>query len=77
MVNVNLPIRLAYLKAVKDVDDLINTLDNPQYIAVLRRRYLGDERWEVIALELGYSLRNVHRLHHEAIDMLAQQNTDN
>lgn len=61
-----------YLKAIKDVDDLINKLNNELYIAVLRRRYLGGERWEAIAFELGYAMRHVQRVHQKAIEKLAR-----
>lgn len=61
-----------YLAAIKDVDDLINMLDNKLYIAILRRRYIGGERWESIADELCYTVRRVTQLHFEAITKLSE-----
>lgn len=61
-----------YLAAIKDVDDLINMLDNKLFIAILRRRYIGGERWESIADELCYTVRRVTQLHFEAITKLSE-----
>lgn len=45
----------------------INGLDDPLSIIVLRERYLNDESWESIADSLKQSVRNIHRIHGQAL----------
>ena len=49
---------------------IINELDNiPDNTAntILAKRYVGGETWERIAEEIGYTKRQVHRLHENAL----------
>ena len=41
----------------------IQQLDKPEYMQVLYKRYVEDKRWEVIAVEMGYSCDHVRHLH--------------
>lgn len=41
----------------------INRLDDPRQVLLLEMRYLLGYRWERIADEMGYELRQVYRLH--------------
>jgi len=42
-----------------------------EYMEVLTRRYLMGCRWTEIAVRMGYSLRQVYRLHDQAISEIA------
>lgn len=45
----------------------IEKLPNAEYRLILIKRYICGERWEKIAVDLGYDLRWVHRLHSRAL----------
>lgn len=49
------------------VQNEINSLEDPSYIGVLSRRYIEEKKWELIAVEMGYGIRWVHRLHGMAL----------
>ena len=49
---------------------LIKTLDDEKLQLILFKRYLNYQRWEVIAADLGYSWRQVHRCHATALKFL-------
>ena len=49
------------------VKQVINQITDGQYRDVLNLRYINALPWEQIAVELGYSWRQVHRLHKKAI----------
>ena len=51
----------------RDIDRLVD-LDNPEYQTILEKRYLCFMAWEQIAVDLGYDLRYLHKLHHRALD---------
>jgi hypothetical protein len=48
----------------------IKRVENTEYQTILELRYLCFKRWEVIAVELGYDLRYVYKLHDQALDAL-------
>lgn len=60
-----------------DIDTLVNIkqevvttikrVDNPEYQTILEMRYLCFKSWEQIAMELGYDLRWIYRLHQRAL----------
>lgn len=58
------------LKALKEVKQLIGLVDKPELRVVLQMRYLNYKAWEQIAAELGYSWRQVHRLHGRALNSI-------
>ncbi|MED9992458.1 MAG: hypothetical protein U0J27_09155 [Phascolarctobacterium faecium] len=49
---------------------LIKMLDDEKLQLILFKRYLNYQRWEVIAADLGYSWRQVHRCHATALKFL-------
>ncbi len=59
-------IQLVELK--KDIIDRIKTVESTELQTVLELRYLSYMRWEEIAIELGYGIDNVFRLHRNALD---------
>ena len=46
----------------------IKRVENTEYQTILELRYLCFKRWEVIAVELGYDLRYLYKLHDQALD---------
>ena len=59
-------IQLVELK--KDIIGRINAVESTELQTVLELRYLSYMRWEEIAIELGYGIDNVFRLHRNALD---------
>lgn len=51
---------MALIKKVDDIDGQI----------VLEKRYLCYKRWEEIAVELGYTVRQIYRIHDKALECL-------
>lgn len=46
---------------------IIKKIDNPEYQTLLELRYLCFKTWEQIAVEMGYSLQHIFRIHHKAL----------
>ena len=57
--------RLVDLK--KEIMVAINKMPSQEQRVLLTKRYMQNEPWENIAVEMGYSLRSVYRLHGEAL----------
>lgn len=51
----------------KEIRDAINTVTNPNERLVLRLRYIVFLTWEQVAEKMTYSLKQVHRIHSEAL----------
>lgn len=51
---------------------LIKMLDDEKLRLILFKRYLNYQRWEVIAADLGYSWRGIHKLHSKALQELKE-----
>lgn len=54
-------------KLKREASAVIEKITDNRHRTVLRKRYLNSENWETIADETGYSLRQVYRLHGEAL----------
>ena len=59
-------IQLVELK--KNIIGCINSVESIEYRTVLELRYLSYMRWEDIAIELGYGIDNIYRIHRNALD---------
>ena len=59
-------IQLVELK--KNIIGRIKAVESTELQTVLELRYLSYMRWEEIAIELGYGIDNVFRLHRNALD---------
>lgn len=59
-------IQLVELK--KDIIERIKAVESTELQTILELRYLSYMRWEEIAIELGYGIDNVFRLHRNALD---------
>ena len=51
----------------RDMVRAIKAMDNTEYQTLLELRYLCFKTWEQIAVDMGYSVRHVYRLHDEAL----------
>ena len=49
---------------------LIEELESPKQQALLTNRYIQNEKWEAIAVELNITWPSTHRLHHRALKNL-------
>ena len=63
--------RLVDLK--REIMRVIKALPNPEYQTLLELRYLCFKPWEQIAVEMGYGIDNVYKLHRMALKMLETQ----
>ena len=51
----------------REIVSAIKSVDNPEFRTLLELRYLCFKPWEQIALEMGYDLRWLYRLHQKAL----------
>lgn len=51
----------------RDITTVIEEVTNEEYRLILELRYLNYKNWEQIALEMGYTSRNIHYMHGEAL----------
>lgn len=65
--------RLVDLK--REMVRLIKAVDNTEYQTLLELRYLCFKTWEQIAVDMGYNVRHVYRLHDEAVENIAAPKT--
>ena len=49
---------------------VIKAVNNTEYQTLLELRYLCFKTWEQIAVDLGYNVRHVYRLHDEAVESI-------
>ena len=54
----------------RDMVRAIKAVDNTEYQTLLELRYLCFKTWEQIAVDMGYNVRHVYRLHDEAVNSL-------
>lgn len=59
-------VRLVDLK--RDMVRIIKAVDNTECQTLLELRYLCFKTWEQIAVDMGYNVRHVYRLHDEAVE---------
>lgn len=56
----------------KDIVHKIKSVENPEYQTLLELRYLCFKSWEQIAVDMGYDLRWLYRLHHRALNAVIE-----
>jgi len=54
----------------REIIGLIKTINNTEYQTLLEKRYLCFETWEQIAVDMGYNVRHVYRIHDEAVSVI-------
>ena len=52
----------------RSLSKTIKAVDSPEYQTVLEKRYLCFQSWEQIAVEMGYELRWLYRIHGKALE---------
>ena len=48
----------------------INSMPEEQYRSILYKRYVQGKKWDIIAQEMNYSKRDLHRKHKKALRIL-------
>lgn len=61
-------LRLVDLK--REIEAVIDTVEDPVQRLVLEKRYIDCKRWEKIMKELNYSYSHLDRIHRQAINLL-------
>lgn len=56
------------VKIYKDVNDMINAVDDEELQTILRFRYLSFEHMQAIAIKMNYDKRTVQRKHIKALE---------
>jgi hypothetical protein len=51
----------------KEIMGVVKAVANPEHQTLLEKRYLCFLSWEKIAVDMGYDLRYVHKLHNRAL----------
>jgi len=54
----------------RDIVKVIKTVDNIEYQTLLELRYLCFKTWEQIAVDMGYNVRHVYRVHDLAVSTI-------
>ena len=62
----------AGVQTKKDIVHKIKAVQNTEYQTLLELRYLCFKSWEQIAVDMGYELRWLYRLHHRALDAVSE-----
>ncbi len=65
--------RLVDLK--KEIMTVVKAVDNMECQTLLEQRYLCFKSWEQIAVDMGYNVRHVYRLHDEALQKVVVPKT--
>lgn len=64
-----------FLDVTAEVRRLIDGVKDPRFHELLCRRYLFNQRWERIAVDMGYDFRYLLKLHKRAIEQIHRQIT--
>ncbi|MDE7105300.1 MAG: DUF1492 domain-containing protein [Ruminococcus sp.] len=54
----------------REVNSVINSVENPEHRTLLEMRYLSFQTWEQIAVKLGYDSRHIRRIHGNALQKI-------
>ena len=54
----------------RDIVRAIKSVANTEYQTILELRYLCFKTWEQIAVDMGYNVRHVYRIHDEAVNQI-------
>ena len=58
--------RLVDLK--REIVEVIKAVEDTEYQILLEKRYLCFQTWEQIAVDMGYNVRHLYRIHEEALE---------
>lgn len=59
-----------------EITGVIKAVANPEHQTLLEKRYLCYLSWEKIAVDMGYDLRYIHKLHNRALEDCVIPNED-
>lgn len=54
----------------REIVSVIKAVENVEYQTILEKRYLCFMTWEQIAVDMGYNVRHLYRIHDEALEMV-------
>lgn len=60
----------------REIVTVIKAIENPEYQTLLEKRYLCFLTWEKIAVDMGYDLRWLYRIHKRALDEIRVPNPE-
>ena len=52
----------------REIVSIIKKINNPEHQTLLELRYLCFKTWEQVAVDMGYDLRYIHKLHGRALE---------
>jgi DNA-directed RNA polymerase specialized sigma subunit len=55
----------------REMRTVINAVGSPEHAVILELRYLCFKTWEQIAVEIGYSIQHIYRIHEQALKHIA------
>ena len=58
----------------REIVGVIKSVNNIEYQTLLEKRYLCFMHWEQIAVDMGYELRYIHKLHKRALENVSISN---
>ena len=58
----------------REIVGVIKSVNNVEYQTLLEKRYLCFMQWEQIAVDMGYELRYIHKLHKRALENVSISN---
>lgn len=58
---------------MRETYELINLLDDELLKLIMLKRYTGHKPWEQIAVEMGYSWRQMHNFHSKALNKIVKK----
>lgn len=61
------------VEAVAEIKKLIALVDEPLLNRILEKRYLQYQKWEQLAVDLGYAWAQIHRLHNKALNYILKK----
>ena len=59
--------RLEKVRCYQKIERQIRQMENEDEQEVLRLRYILGMKWEEVAVKMGYSWRQIHRIHSSAL----------
>lgn len=59
--------RLEKIQHLRNIEDQIGKMQDEDEKRVLRLRYIRGLKWEEVAVEMGYSWKQTHRIHSQAL----------
>lgn len=53
----------------KEISYTIKAVPSPELQTLLEKRYLCFQSWEIIAVDMGYSMHHLYKIHNQALDI--------